>query len=197
MLSWVYSLSLHTHSHSLPLTYHPSYFFSLSHLLPSSLTFHTHWPLFTPPPPILLSFLFVWLKKIIFLWLSLLVLEENAASIEPTPYTEQHAAAHPVLAKVAQQIDEKLTKFEGGHAFVRLSSRSPKDAILGDVIDKHLDVETRKFLAEGNRPIIANMHPLVYVASAKALEVFCLSPPPCPPLSYPSLPPLFLKQYEP
>jgi hypothetical protein len=98
-------------------------------------------------------------------------LEENAANVEPTPYTEQRAAAHPVLAKVSAQIDDKLKNFEGGHAFVRLSSRSPKDAILGDVVDKHLDVEIRRFLAEGNRPIVANMHPLVYIASAKALEV--------------------------
>jgi hypothetical protein len=54
---------------------------------------------------------------------------------------------------------------------VRLSSRSPKDAILGDVIDRHLDEEMRRFLAEGHHAVVANMHPLVYIASAKALEV--------------------------
>ena len=99
------------------------------------------------------------------------MLEQNATSIEPTPYNEQRAASHPVLAKVSSQIDAKLKKFQGGHAFVRLSSRSPKDAILGDVVDKHLDVETRRYLDEGKHPVVVNMHPLVYAACAKALEV--------------------------
>lgn len=96
-------------------------------------------------------------------------LNENAARIEPSLYDE--SSANPLLRNLALEIDSKLSKFAGHHAFVRLSSRSPKDAILGELIDRHLDDETRKFLRGGGNPIIPNMHPLVYIASAKALEV--------------------------
>lgn len=42
----------------------------------------------------------------------LLVLEENATSIEPTPYNEANSVAHPVLAKVASQIVSKIIRLK-------------------------------------------------------------------------------------
>lgn len=95
---------------------------------------------------------------------------ENASQLEPTQFDA--ALSNPRLLDLVKVIDTALESFVDHHAFVRLSSRSPKDAILGSIVDSHLDKEVKRWLVNEKRePYIQNMHPLVYVASARALEV--------------------------
>eukprot|EP01113_Clastostelium_recurvatum_P011112 TRINITY_DN15602_c0_g3_i2.p1 TRINITY_DN15602_c0_g3~~TRINITY_DN15602_c0_g3_i2.p1 ORF type:complete len:326 (+),score=17.66 TRINITY_DN15602_c0_g3_i2:20-997(+) len=101
------------------------------------------------------------------------LLEQNASSMQPTLFANIHASA--TLLNLASNIDEALEKFPNHKALIRLSSRSPKDAILGTVIDDHLDVLMRSYCATHtvDRKYVdtSELHPLLYIAAAKAMEV--------------------------